>query len=260
MESEVEHGILLIKIMPPHSKMERDGSIKHLRSPSEAERESPILTLNYQEPLSLTLNTKHILAYKSLYTADTLLSTALILTLHLHRNNRVNLLSSSPSGSRGYQQGAPSAAYLSLPLPTFAPPPTRHSLQAQPSSRRSSVAGSLTGSLFRSKTSATNKTTRTALSHVSHARNFSDASTESSNSFANVKKSMKSTFGQNSKKTIDLTSFQPFNPDDENLAAGTRAALKVLYWGFATLVWALGLLVGILAAGIVGCGALIKRL
>ena len=95
---------------------------------------------------------------------------------------------------------------------------------------------------------------------MSHARNFSDASTESSNSFANVKKSVKSSFGQNSKKTIDLTSFQPFNPDDENLAAGTRAGLKVLYWGFATLVWALGLLVGIFAAGIVGCGALIKRL
>ena len=58
-----------------------------------------------------------------------------------------------------------------------------------------------------------------------------------------------------------ITAFHPaFDPNDTRFAKPTRAALKMLYASFGGLVWVLGLLVNVLAAGVVGVGAVARRL
>ncbi|KAI4139744.1 MAG: hypothetical protein L6R39_006141, partial [Caloplaca ligustica] len=54
--------------------------------------------------------------------------------------------------------------------------------------------------------------------------------------------------------------FQIIDPADEKLPRTTRAVLKVLYWGFECLFWALGMLVNVLAMLVVGLGKLVKVL
>ena len=61
-----------------------------------------------------------------------------------------------------------------------------------------------------------------------------------------------------------MTVIPPFEPafaaDDARLPAATRAALRVLYWAFAGLVWVLGVGVNVVAAGVVGVGVVVRRL
>ena len=53
---------------------------------------------------------------------------------------------------------------------------------------------------------------------------------------------------------------QMFSADDESLPKMTRAVLKVLYWSFEVLFWCLGVVVQVLAAGVVGAGKLVAKL
>ena len=53
---------------------------------------------------------------------------------------------------------------------------------------------------------------------------------------------------------------QIFSTDDEGLPKATRAVLKVLYWIFEVVFWFMGVVVQVLAAGIVGAGKLITKL
>lgn len=48
--------------------------------------------------------------------------------------------------------------------------------------------------------------------------------------------------------------------EDEHLPAPTRAVLRTLYWGFEVLIWVLGLVVNLLAMGVVGAGKVVKKL
>lgn len=53
---------------------------------------------------------------------------------------------------------------------------------------------------------------------------------------------------------------QVFSPEDENLPKTTRAVLKLLYWIFELVFWMMGVMVHVLAAGVVGLGKLITKL
>ena len=53
---------------------------------------------------------------------------------------------------------------------------------------------------------------------------------------------------------------QLFSADDETLPKATRAALKLLYWAFEVLFWFMGVVVQVLAAGVVGAGKLVAKL
>ena len=53
---------------------------------------------------------------------------------------------------------------------------------------------------------------------------------------------------------------QLFSADDESLPKTTRAVLRSLYWAFEVLFWCLGVVVQVLAAGVVGVGKLVARL
>ena len=48
--------------------------------------------------------------------------------------------------------------------------------------------------------------------------------------------------------------------NEENLPRATRAVLKLLYWAFELLFWFLGVVVRVLAAGVVGAGKLVSKL
>ena len=51
-----------------------------------------------------------------------------------------------------------------------------------------------------------------------------------------------------------------FSTDDEGLPKATRAVLRLLYWAFEALFWFLGVVVQVLAAGVVGAGKLVTKL
>lgn len=53
---------------------------------------------------------------------------------------------------------------------------------------------------------------------------------------------------------------QIFSTDDESLPKTTRAVLKLLYWAFEVLFWFMGVVVQLLAAGVVGAGKLVTKL
>ena len=53
---------------------------------------------------------------------------------------------------------------------------------------------------------------------------------------------------------------QLFSADDESLPKTTRAVLRSLYWAFEVLFWFLGVVVQVLAAGVVGVGKLVAKL
>ena len=53
---------------------------------------------------------------------------------------------------------------------------------------------------------------------------------------------------------------QVFSADDESLPRTTRAVLKLLYWAFEVLFWFMGVVVQLLAAGVVGAGKLVTKL
>ena len=54
---------------------------------------------------------------------------------------------------------------------------------------------------------------------------------------------------------VDLSKFQAFDLKDPDLGSGTKAALRILYWAFSVIVWILGVITGVLAAGVVALGS-----
>lgn len=62
------------------------------------------------------------------------------------------------------------------------------------------------------------------------------------------------------KKTKHQPPKQIFSTEDESLPKTTRAVLKLLYWAFEVLFWFMGVVVQLLAAGVVGAGKLVTKL
>ncbi|MCJ1301195.1 hypothetical protein MMC08_003994 [Hypocenomyce scalaris] len=183
----------------------------------------PLLTLSLPT-LTLTLHGPLIAALPSLFTLDTLLSALLTLLLHLHRR-----CSSAPH---------PPTTTTTTTTMTFAPPLTTTTTTASLSSPKSRT---------RSRSRPRRRRKSTAHHDPSHGDLESGIG-----------------IGMGLGGGTMMTVIPPFEPafaaDDARLPAATRAALRVLYWAFAGLVWVLGVGVNVVAAGVVGVGMVVRRL
>lgn len=196
------------------------------------ETNTPLLTLSLQS-LALTIHTPAIKALPSLYILDTLLSTLLALLLHLHRS----CATSTPSSP-------PVSVSASAQKPLFPPPPThasnspRSSLKTKRSTSRFSI--------FRSaKSIKSNRSLHSAAACEQEDIELQYLPPHPGPEFVGKKTRVPK---------------QIFSTDDESLPKTTRAVLKLLYWAFEVLFWFLGVVVQLLAAGVVGAGKLVKKL
>ncbi|KAL8657977.1 MAG: hypothetical protein Q9226_001387 [Calogaya cf. arnoldii] len=193
----------------------------------------PALELSF-ETLALDIHMDVTKSYSSFYLLDTLLSTALVLLLHLHRSR-----ASSPSLR-------PTSPTFSA-LPFFEPPPTKPSpLKAK--AKKARPLTSWSKSFFTRPQSQ---------------------STEKRKSSKNDDPETATITVQGSPDPSSLTAklphpptqeFQMVDPANEKLPRTTRAVLRVLYWGFECLIWALGVLVNLLAMCVVGLAKMIRIL
>lgn len=200
---------------------------------SAPETNTPLLTLSLQS-LTLTVHRPAITALPSLYILDTLISTLLALLLHLHRS------CATPSPSH------PASSSSSSPHhPLFPPPPTlahtspRSSLRNKRSTSRFSVFRSTTKSI---------KSTRSL-----HSASAYEQDVELQ--YLPPHQGPPTTAGRKHPPPK-----QAFSAEDESLPRTTRAVLKLLYWAFEVLFWFMGVLVQLLAAGVVGAGKLVTKL
>ncbi|KAI4272457.1 MAG: hypothetical protein L6R38_006592 [Xanthoria sp. 2 TBL-2021] len=195
----------------------------------------PALELSF-ETLALDIHMEIMRSYSSLYLIDTLLSTALVLLLHFHRTR-----SSSPSLRP--TSPAPSA------LPFFEPPPTTPSpLKAKPKKVRPLTSWSK--SFFTRQKSESQSTEKRKLSR--------DDDQESATITVQGSPDLSSVTAKLPHPPTHK--FQIVDPADDKLPRTTRAVLRVLYWGFECLIWALGVLVNLLAMCVVGLAKLIRIL
>lgn len=194
------------------------------------ETNTPLLTLSLQS-LALTLHTPAITALPSLYILDTLMSTLLALLLHLHRS----CATPSPSPPRPISTSPDHPLYP--PPPTLAHNSPRSTLRKKRSASRFSV--------FRS-----NKSMKSNRSLHSASAYGQDIELQ----FLPPHQEPK-TAGRKHQLPRQI-----FSTDDESLPKTTRAVLKLLYWAFEVLFWFMGVVVQLLAAGVVGAGKLVTKL
>lgn len=193
------------------------------------ETNTPLLTLSLQS-LALTLYTPAITALPSLYILDTLISTLLTLLLHLHRS------CATPSPSQPIS--------TSPHTPLFPPPPTLAYNSPQPFLRNKTSTSRF--SVFRSAKSM--KSNRSLPSASAYEQ---DIELQSLPPHAMCSEEL----GRKHQPPKQI-----FSTDDESLPKTTRAFLKLLYWAFEMLFWFMGVVVHLLAAGVVGAGKLITKL
>jgi len=199
------------------------------------ETDTPLLTLSLPL-LTLTIHTSAITALPSLYILDTLLTSLLTLLLHLHR---------SCANASTYQ-----IPPISPIVPSFPPPPpSLHSAASRQNLRRPRTASRL--SAFRSTRSV--KSTRSLHSAYETDRDIEMGDLGVQSYPETATEVMEGTSERQAPKQI-------FPTDDPALGKTTRAALKLLYWVFEVLYWMLGVMVRILAAGIVWAGKCITKL
>lgn len=192
---------------------------------------SPLLVLSF-ETLLLNINANAISSYSSLYLLDTLLSATLVLLLHLHRSR------SSP-----YVRPASPATST---IPFFEPPPTFPSPLQSKKARKERRLTSWSKSFF-----------------TRDRKRDSDRSgvDEEAATVITIQDSPSSDQSITTKLPYPpKSSFQIIDPADESLPRTTRAVIKILYWGFECLIWALGVLVNLLAMMVIGLGKLMKVL
>lgn len=195
---------------------------------SAPETNTPLLTLSLQS-LALTLHTPAIKALPSLYILDTLMSTLLTLLLHLHRS----CASPSPSQPISISPHTP----LFPPPPIFAYDSPHSSLRNKRSTSRFSV--------FRStKSMKSNRSLHSASAYEQDIELQHLPPRQGPETVARKHQPPK----------------QIFSTDDESLPKATRAVLKLLYWAFEVLFWIMGVVVQLLAAGVVGAGKLVTKL
>ena len=199
------------------------------------ETQTALLTLSLSN-LTLTLHTRAITALPSLYILDTLMTTLLTLLLHLHRSCAI------PS----------SRAIASAPTtPMFPPPPTLAHKDSRTSLRSQRQRSTSRLSVFRPAKS---------LKSVKSARSLHSASAYEQDIELQSLPPISASRGME----VEEGKHQPpkpiFSTDDESLPKSTRAVLKMLYWIFEVVFWIMGVMVQILAAGVVGAGKLIAKL
>lgn len=213
----------------------------------------PVITLSFSS-LTVTVHAHLLAQLPSLYILDTLLSTLLILLLHVHRT--------SPSSS-------PLVAASPSISPSYPPPPPLISLsspQAQPlesSQKRPWCVLSLL-KVPRKKTRPRSKAKTIPEDEESAPAGLFPAPTSVSPNVVTVTNPTMVKSKSWKLKIHNLptprTTFEPLCPADEKLPRTTRAVLKMLSWAFGLLVWALGVGFRVLAAVVVGLGKCVARL
>ena len=238
------------------------------------ETHTALLTLNLQS-LALKIHAQAITALPSLYIFDTLMTALLSLLLHLHRSCGI---------PRTVDTSPPAITQQDL-MPYFPPPPP--SIHSRSSSRNRSRSRRTTnnrngpqrsrsqGSLFRSNRSVRSaagtiapSTPRSGLvsptfppTHHSYNAGHGDRDIELGD--LSPDGTSLSTLGKATSKSGNGKVKPPkrlFDIEDESLPGGTRAVLKFLYWVFEVVFWLLGLMVQVLAAGVVAGGKLVTKL
>ena len=193
------------------------------------ETNTPLLTLSLQS-LALTVYTPAIAALPSLYVLDTLMSTLLTLLLHLHRS------CATPTPSQPIS--------TSPHTPLFPPPPI--------------LAYNSPGSSLRNKRSTSRFSVFRSTKLVKSNRSLPSASAYEQDIELQSQPSRAKNSEELGRK--HLPPKQIFSTDDESLPKTTRAVLKLLYWAFEVLFWFMGVVVHLLAAGVVGAGKLMTKL
>ena len=189
----------------------------------ETDGATPVLEL-ILSTRNLSIYTTPIVALPSLYTLDTLLIALLMLLLHLHRSSSIS------SFAQPHNDFQP---------PSFPPPPSTLSASSRTAHKQKRTFSVWTKSVFAASTT-----------QLPHDEEHGLAHAENNDVVPSQTKALESEWG-----------FKPMiDPEDEKLPKATRLALRGLYWGFEVIVWILGLLVNLLAAGIVGAGKVIKKL
>lgn len=198
------------------------------------ETQNPLITLSLQT-LQLTIHTPAITALPSLYILDTLMASLLTLLLHLHRSCATPSFRSTPS----------------LPsTPMFPPPPTLAHQDSKSSLRHQRNRSTSRLSVFRSTKSVKSvKSTRSLRSASQYEQDIE------MQSIPPVPATGEVVLGGKHKQPKPL-----FSTNDEGLPKATRAVLKMLYWVFEVVFWVMGVVVHVLAAGVVGAGKLIAKL
>ena len=253
---------------------------------SAPETSTPWLTLDLQA-LTLKLHTHAITALPSLYILDTLVTALLNLLLHLHRSCATPRAKQSATFT--YEEAAPEAqATNALYFPP--PPPSLHSHRSrshsqlrQPKRRGNDRSRSRGPSLFRSSTAAVNnRSTASIAGTTTHSALASPtpwaAATAANSTRAHYSVAISTTNSPTGHhdRDIELGDLTPdgtslatvkqkppktlFSVDDESLSSGTRTVLRFLYWVFEAVYWCLGLLVQLLAAGVVWGGKFVSKL
>ncbi|KAL8638281.1 MAG: hypothetical protein Q9228_004558 [Teloschistes exilis] len=200
-------------------------------APSSAK---PVLELTF-ESLHVQIHIDTITSFSSLYLLDTLLSATLVLLLYLHRSR------ASPNPS--LRPTSPASA-----LPYFDPPPTMPSPFRYKSKKDKRLTSWSRSFFSRPASQSIQKKT---------GKYLKDSDEES----ATITIQGSPAPSMTAKLPHPPTStFQVVDPADERLPRTTRAMLRLLYWGFECLFWALRVLVNILAMSVVGLGKLVKIL
>ncbi|KAL6718795.1 hypothetical protein ACLMJK_003029 [Lecanora helva] len=210
------------------------------------ETHTPLLVLTLQN-LSLTIHTRAITALPSLYILDTLLTTLLSLLLHLHR-----------SCANPASRAVASSSYSAPTTPMFPPPPTLAHKDSRSSLRSQRNRSTSRLSVFqRSSNNNKSKSIKSARSIHSASAYEQDIELQS---LPPVPAGNAADGEIVAGRTGNGPPKQIFSAEDESLPKATRAVLKLLYWVFEVAFWALGVLVQVLAAGVVGAGKLLTRL
>ncbi|KAL8885061.1 MAG: hypothetical protein Q9215_007028 [Flavoplaca cf. flavocitrina] len=193
----------------------------------------PVVELSF-ETLALDIHMDVMKSFSSLYLLDTLLSTTLVLLLHLHRSR-----SSSPT----LRPTSPAPSVL----PFFEPPPT-------------------IPSPWKAKTTEPRPLTSWSKSFFTRPQSRTTEKCKASKE-VDLESATITTHGSPNPSSLTAKlphppthKFQVVDPADEKLPRTTRAVLRVLYWGFECLIWALGVLVNLLAVCVVGLAKLVKVL
>lgn len=199
---------------------------------------NPLLTLSFED-LNITIHIPLLSQLPSLYMLDILLATLLTILLHIHRT------STSPS---------PLKVTTPIPSPSYPSPPSLdpHSSPHFHQPELPPPAGPwklLTLIGFKSPK------TRSFARKKNKVRDEESVLGHSSPAHPASSKSPRQGKSEKFQETFEI-----LEPPDEKLPRTTRAILKLLYWAFAAMVWAVGVGFRVLCAFVVALGRCVLKL
>ncbi|MCJ1410245.1 hypothetical protein MMC19_004330 [Ptychographa xylographoides] len=228
----------------------------------------PLLSLSLATN-TLTVHTQAIAPLQSPYALDTFLAAVLTLLLHLHRTAAA--VTANPAALASVQ--GIDLNFAPPPTSALAPSASRKSLRSASKARSSRSRPESTISMSMGMGRSLSRAQTPSLSTLRPQRHNTELSQLSNSTLAEPDLEMGFLGSKGSRKGlskkgtavelqtngVDLSKFQSYDLDDERLPAVTRGVLRIIYWLFGCLVWVLGVVVGVLAATVVGVGSLMKK-